>query len=175
MNEQQFLSRLFELTKHRGSAALNQIQDELNDEEASRYAASLELALNSEYKLQRIVRVPAFDHNGDRRGDAEKVAEYRLVKVRDLAVFAKAEGTDRDTMQAVAEGRAKEVKAKEGGIWRSFPFVWHDNTPDPEILEERERDMREDAEFRAKQATRQANKQAALSGLTTSKIWKVDE
>jgi len=170
MTKDEFIKRLYELVPHRGSASLNVLQDEMNKEQEEYEQQAIERALDSEYHLQRIIRVPSYDHNGDRRGDAERVAENVTLLYRDLTAWAKKAGVDAGTLQAVCEGRAKEVRTKEGDVWRGFPFVYVDRTPSQEDLDDREADMRDDENFRRKQSARQANKQAAVPGVVFTKF-----
>ena len=129
-----------------------------------------EQAMSTPYKFQRIIRVSAFDNNGNPRGTVDHVAEYLTVFYKDLPRFSQQAGVKTEVVQAVAEGREKQFKDKQGNVWRGFPFLWQDRTPSREDREDREADLRDDEDMRRKQASKQANKQAAFKSIQTAPI-----
>jgi hypothetical protein len=114
-----------------------------------------DMAANTEYRFQRIERVPAYSPNGEPMGMTERGVELLVLKYRDFDKWAKQAGIKADTLQAVAESREKQFKDKRGNIWRAYPSLYRDNRPSQADIDEREQDIREDREFAAKQASKQ--------------------
>ncbi len=171
------MHRLFELVPHRGSAALNQIQDEIEQEAREREEGARERVLDETvWHAAHMEIVPAYDPvNGNPMGYQERVKSTDTITLRQLPEYARKHGIDVEKLRAVLEGRASEIKTKGGERLRGWPYVFVDHSLSQEDADRWESDYREGLAIRKRQEERQKNKQAALSGLTTSKIWKVDE
>jgi len=66
------------------------------------------------------------------------------IHVVELQAWAKQHGMDKDKLQAVLEGRAKEIRSKNGQTLRAHPFVWFENVEGEEVKQYlREEDARE--------------------------------
>src|SRR5258708_32492572 len=140
---------------------------------AEKEARAREMGLNTEYRLQRIERVPAYSPNGDAAGTAERGVEILRLKFRDFPQWSKQAGVKPELLQAVVESREKQVIDKKGNVWRAYPFLWTDRTPTQEDIDDREADIRADRDFAIKQATREANKKAAAKSIQTAPIISV--
>jgi len=126
MNKETFIDRLYALVPQRGSVALDILREEMNNEQTEKERNMRErMPDETVWYAAHMESVPRYDPvNFNLVGYADKVTSTDTITLRQLPAYARQHGVDEEKLRAVLEGRAKEIKTKDGERLRGWPFVY---------------------------------------------------
>ncbi len=149
------------------ASPLEQLQAEIRESKLEADLRAKELAANNLYRIQRVKVSKVYNAFKDANSlypydlVTESVEQHEL-RYADLDRFAQYHGIDRVKLQSALENRIKEVKDKNGSIWRAYPWSWV-----PKPVRDDSTDVEQEAFIKKMEARSKRAKQATADNAVT--------